>query len=1248
MAKSAEAEHRSNTSRTTRSNSNKSLVSDVTCLSTEFSSGAFLRSSNNDATTTVSNNSRVPPSLGGSFVGLEDSKHSTTKDASCNLPDKVRVRESGMSMKGQLRDSLKNMAQDLLLKLPSLGIYGRQEQLGLLEQAFKTLLHGRGGKSSFKSSLTASSTSKGSTMGNLKDSADHDDTTCATEKSGSTAEKSVRFSPDAKGDDLDHHLGKQKQVVWVTGIGGSGKSSLVAAFKDKVHNMAGSSNSAFFASGKFEFHQNLKPYSGISQAMTQFCNSLMLYSSDSTLQDLAARLQDQLTQYQLQVLTQYLIPNMQRVLSLQEAPANSIIEEESHHQEERLVGADGPSLEALHTLQIAFQIFLRAVCSIQPLVLVLDDLQSADVNSLELIEQILSDKKNPNLLLIGLYRNDQLNESDKLVKDIVSKCPPSQDSNNNNDDHANSMYSVRTTTIALNEDSDLGVTEVNQLLQDFLNASDFAEEQVLALATLVHQKTQGRPFYVHQFISNLVMQESFQYNVTTLSWTWDLEDIQSNMEATKNVVHIMQTRLNRLSNDKKALLKRLACLESHFSYDMCRLVGAPLADPESIDESLTDYVSLGLINEMVSEQRMADSFRMEEEDGAASDVAIETSQGGFNGITFFWVHDKIQQSVMELFITKEELNREKLDMAENLLEKLNPEQMSSELFVVANLLNDGLESLSVDFLTNTRRLDFAKFNMRAGKKALEASAFTSAANFLNVGIRLLPSGSFDTDYELALDLYSSAAEAECYRGRYDNMQRSIDEIVERKSISLLDKRRAYNARLDSLQAKDLIIEAREECVAVLAKLGCRFPKIALTPRIIAGLVKTKMAAKKLCEKDVNEYALLSDPRILWIMALLDKLMTFAFLTESPLVPLIAIKAIKYTQKYGVGIQSAPMFALAAFLVCGPMGDYKTGKALADLSLKVLGRAESQRAKARTYMFVYGFVYHWSEAAQPCRSKLLEGYKAGLAVGDLENSCWNLSHFLHMAFFSGVSLPSLHLDVVAYGDQVEGFSQATARDLLRGLQHAVEVLMGTASSRVRNIVGEEKSMVSVITDLKWEMYTSFFLGDYARVAQIMNENKTIMDGFPGTYGHGTQCCYIGMSFMLLARTEKRASAKYKREAKKFAKVVKTTVDKGCPNATHLESLLDAFLEASKGKEPKACKNFEVAALLAGRKGFLQDQALAQQHLGEYYLTLGKRDEAGYHIGEAVKLFEIWGAQAVADMLKEKYVQLLAPVPSVCVE
>jgi hypothetical protein len=96
----------------------------------------------------------------------------------------------------------------------------------------------------------------------------------------------------------------------------------------------------------------------------------------------------------------------------------------------------------------------------------------------------------------------------------------------------------------------------------------------------------------------------------------------------------------------------------------------------------------------------------------------------------------------------------------------------------------------------------------------------------------------------------------------------------------------------------------------------------------------------------------------------------------------------------------------------------------------------------------------------------------------------------------------------------------------------------------------------------------------------------------------------------------------------------------PNVTHYDSLLDAELASLRGEEFDARKHYEVAILYAGRRGLTQDRALGHERYGEHLIRMGAdyRQDAEYQIGEALKLYDEWGAHAkVRRMVKvhEKY-------------
>lgn len=90
-------------------------------------------------------------------------------------------------------------------------------------------------------------------------------------------------------------------------------------------------------------------------------------------------------------------------------------------------------------------------------------------------------------------------------------------------------------------------------------------------------------------------------------------------------------------------------------------------------------------------------------------------------------------------------------------------------------------------------------------------------------------------------------------------------------------------------------------------------------------------------------------------------------------------------------------------------------------------------------------------------------------------------------------------------------------------------------------------------------------------------------------------------------------------------------------THYDSLLDGELGSLRGDTYAASKFFETAVVYAGRRGLVQDQALAHERYAEHLLRLkgGHRSDADFHRREAIKLYEEWGAHAKVERLREEF-------------
>merc|ERR1711862_582525 len=122
---------------------------------------------------------------------------------------------------------------------------------------------------------------------------------------------------------------------------------------------------------------------------------------------------------------------------------------------------------------------IKAICSVDsPIVLVLEDLQWMDVESLGLLSKLIIDKSIKNLVLLGIYREkeiDSVHPVSFLLKEVRKR-------------------NIEFTSIHLN---DLCYEQVNGLIANALCASPL---DYYPLTAFVHEKTKGNSFFVKHML----------------------------------------------------------------------------------------------------------------------------------------------------------------------------------------------------------------------------------------------------------------------------------------------------------------------------------------------------------------------------------------------------------------------------------------------------------------------------------------------------------------------------------------------------------------------------------------------------------------------------------------------------------------------------------------------------------------------------------------------------------------------------
>ena len=339
--------------------------------------------------------------------------------------------------------------------------------------------------------------------------------------------------------------GGRPELVLVSGYSGIGKSAVVNELHKPLVPPRG-----LFASGKFDQYKRDIPYATLAQAFQSLVRPLLSKGEDD-LRKWRDALREALEPNGLLIID--LVPELKHVIG-EQPPVPEL-----------------PPSEAQRRFHLVFRRFIGVFARPEhPLALFLDDLQWLDAATLDLLEDLLTQTDLQNLMLIGAYRDNEVNATHPLVRKLDA---------------------IRQSGAAV-QDIVLTPLRRDDLLQLLVDSLRSEQGRADPLATLIHEKTTGNPFFAIQFISTLADEGLLTFDYSVGCWVWDLNRIHAK-GYTDNVVELMVGKLNRLPVDTQEALKQFACMGNSAEFDM--LAMAYEKSIEELHQHLWEAVRTGLI-----------------------------------------------------------------------------------------------------------------------------------------------------------------------------------------------------------------------------------------------------------------------------------------------------------------------------------------------------------------------------------------------------------------------------------------------------------------------------------------------------------------------------------------------------------------------------------------------------------------------------------------------------------------------------
>ena len=957
------------------------------------------------------------------------------------------------------------------------------------------------------------------------------------------------------------------ELLLVSGYSGIGKSALV----NELHKVIVLPRGIFIA-GKFDQYKRDIPYATIAQAFQTVIRQILSQSQEQVERWRIAIQQAVGSNGQLMI---GLIPELKFLLDPQQ-PVQELSSSEAQNR--------------FHLVMRQFiGVFARAE---HPLVLFLDDLQWLDHGSLKLLEHLVTHPEVRYLLLIGAYRDNEVAPFDPLML---------------------TLETIRknggiVTDLVL---APLPMSDMGQLMSDTLHCTPF---HAMPLAQLIHEKTEGNPFFTIQFLTTLHDEGLLEFDRHTATWHWNIERIRTKGLA-DNVVGLMISKLQRLPATTRESLKQLACLGNQVFLS-----------------------TLGMLHDRSAEEAEADI------DDAVRAGFLVRAGGKVN-----FIHDRIQEAAYALIPIEERAARH-IAIGRKMIAHLPATAVEERVFEVVNQLNQGLELIS----DSAERKLLCQLNFLAGRRAKAATAWASARSYLAQAATLSTPQDWNELYSETFSLYLELSECEYLVSNFDNADALFSLLLEH-ARSHPDRARVYRLRVRLYQVAGRYSMAVDVALEGLRLFEVKFPEMEEE-------IQKELAAAhqdiplQLRGRDIAELAdepLATDPDVQAIIGLLADATPCAFIARPRLYPLLVLKALNLSLSHGNTEESCAAYSGYSIVLSGIFENIPAAFSFSEMALRLNERFNDAKLKGRL-LYIHGhFINDKKRHIATSVASLERAFVACLEAGNLIYASFCGVLMVWCSTEKGAPLD----DVLEVIKKYIAFSRQSHNEamylMIRFQEQLVMSLKGLpheASSFEDGNFSEEEipaGFVRTRFDAGFAYYyttkqiASFLYGHYPEALAAAADASKSLSGMMSSPAEITHRFYYALTITALYPS---ASATQRQE---FMHLLMQHVHKlklwaeNCPENYHNRyAMVMGEYARIEGRDLDAMRFYEEAIRSARDNGLVQNEGIAHELAAQFYHERGFETISHVYLRNARACYLRWGAIGKVNHLDQHYPAIAA--------
>lgn len=856
---------------------------------------------------------------------------------------------------------------------------------------------------------------------------------------------------------------------------------------------------------------------------------------------------------------------------------------------ELIIGSQNPiiemgALENENRFNLVVESFIEVLASeSQPLIIFMDDLQWADCATLKFIESIVLNKPIKWVYIIGAYRDDIIN----LIKPIENMKKELKKNN------------IDLMEVKLNNFSE---KSVSTFIKDmFLRIKD-----VDKLCDVTYKKTKGNPFYVKFFLKNLYNEGLVKFNNEFQSWYIENEDI-SLMNVTENVVEFLIKNIKEFDDETIMLLKKASVMGTSFNKHILKSI---CDDMEDYDKSLNNVLKEGFI------------------------IKVGSDKMSFS-------HDKIQQSFYSL-MTENERKYIHLKIGKRFLDEDNICNDSDMLFHMVKHLNKCIDLIEDDFVVK-----LIDFNIKAAIKSKKSTAYEASYTYLKSAISMIKEEYWGKEYYLCLKVYQSIIEICFLVGRFEEIEIYSDKLFS-KGRNLVDKSCIYKTKIQAYQAQMNLQEALNVGLEYLKLMDV---DICYNPQEKDIMEAFDLTKKVIGNRSIEELELLPemvDEEQLAIMEILINSIPTTYKAAPMLMPIITCKMVQMSIEYGNSPMSAVAYASYGLIQCGVLKNIELGYRAGKMAVSLMEIKKIDNYKAMILEIYTYCIQHWKEHLKDTLPLILKGYEAGMTNGDFQFGGYCLNEYVKNAIHLGVNLKELEKEILNHNYVLEKIKASLTLNYNKIFTQVLMNLKGEVkdpvylSGKVCDRQDMENKCVEIgdITGLFFlYMFESMLLYYFGKYEKALSKLDKVEEYMKGAVGMVDIAIFYQFHSLTLLKVYEQSTWAEKEDI--IIKVEKNQEklefwSKHAPmNFLHKYYLVESQKYRVLGSCKEAVDLCNKAITLAKSNEYINDEALGNELLMEFWLENNKFKYAKLHFKEAYFAYRIWGAQAKVKYLEEKY-------------